>query len=360
MPTDFARADAGRRERPTDLPPAATQTWAPKLVLATVAVVVVGWLVGEVLLVLGAGALAAVALSAATNCLMDLGVPRRGVALALVAAALAIVVGAMTWLLAPEISAQTDELLQQLPRAWQSLLASLRHTEWGRALAHPPQVEESLAVVSNATGVLAIVLHNVALFVIVAFIGLYLAADPGPYCSGLLRLLPPPGRRRAMEVAQVVEQALQRWLLSRMLAMVIVGSVTALGLWLLSVQLALTLGLLSGLLTFIPYVGAIVSILPSLLLAFTQGSLTAMYVVLLYVGVHVLEGYLITPLIEQKAVQLPPGLSIAAQLILWTLAGAWGLALASPIAATLLIVTNMLYIEDALHEGPAVSTDVGA
>jgi predicted PurR-regulated permease PerM len=74
--------------------------------------------------------------------------------------------------------------------------------------------------------------------------------------------------------------------------------------------------------------------------------------------VHVLEGYLVTPLIEQKAVQLPPALSIASQVILWTLAGAWGLALASPIAATLLIVVNMLYIEDELEESPAVPTEV--
>jgi predicted PurR-regulated permease PerM len=357
MPTELARVEATRRERPSDLAPA-TATGALKPLVAIIAVAVIWWLVGEVLLVLGAGALAAVALSAATSRLMELGVPRRGAALALVVVILVLIVGATSWLLAPEISAQTDQLLQQLPRAWQSLLDSLRRTEWGRALSHPPAVEDSLAVVSNATGVLAIVLHNIALLAIVVFVGLYLAADPGPYYGGLMRLLPPPRRRRAMEVALVVEQALRRWLLSRIVAMVIVGSVTALGLWLLNVQLALTLGLLSGLLTFIPYLGAIVSLLPALLLAFTQSSLVAAYVLLLYIGVHVLEGYLVTPLIEQKAVQLPPALSIASQVILWTVSGPWGLALASPIAATLLIVVNMLYIEDELEESAAVPTEV--
>jgi predicted PurR-regulated permease PerM len=289
---------------------------------------------------------------------MRLGIQRRGAALALVVLTFVLVAGATGWLLAPEISAQTDELLQQLPKAWQSLLASLRRTEWGRALAHPPQVEESIAVVSNATGLLAIALHNVALFVIVVFVGLYIAVDPAPYYSGLLRLLPPRRRRRATEVGQVVEQALRRWLLSRFVAMAIVGSITAVGFWLLNIQLALTLGLLSGLLTFIPYVGAIVALVPALLLALTQGTLVAAYVVLLYIGVHVLEGYLVTPLIEQKAVQLPPALSIASQVLLWTLAGAWGLALASPIAATLLIIINMLYIEDELDESAAVPTEV--
>jgi predicted PurR-regulated permease PerM len=355
MPIDLARADAGRREHPNVRP---APTRLTKLVVGAVVVSAIWWLAGEVLLVLCAGVLAAIALNAATTFLMDLGVRRRGVALSLVVLTIVLVVGATGWLLAPEISAQTDELLQQLPRAWQSLLTSLRRTEWGRALAHPPQVEESIAVVSNATGLFAIALHNVALLVIVVFVGLYIAADPAPYYWGLIRLLPPRRRRRATEVAQVVEQALRRWLLSRFLAMGIVGSVTALGLWLLNIQLALTLGLLSGLLTFIPYIGAIVSLLPALLLALTQSTAAAAYVLLLYIGVHVLEGYLVTPLIEQKAVQLPPALSIASQVLLWTLAGPWGLALASPIAATLLIVVNMLYIEDELDEIPAVPTEV--
>jgi predicted PurR-regulated permease PerM len=362
MPTEFARADTGRRERSSNLPAASTSAWAFRLMVGAFAFVGISWLLGQVLLVLGAGALAAVALSAATNRVMELGVRRRSLALALVVAGLVLVVGATSWLLAPEISAQTDQLLQQLPHAWQNVLESLRRSEWGRALARPPQapqVEESLAVVSNATGVFAIVLHNVGMLMIAAFVGLYLAADPGPYCTGIIRLLPPSRRRRAAEVAQVVEQALERWLLSRLVAMVIVGSVTALGLWLLNVHLALTLGLFSGLLTFIPYIGAVVSLLPALLLAFTQGSLAALYVLLLYIAVHMLEGYLVTPLIEQKAVQLPPGLSIAAQLVFWTLAGPWGLALASPIAATVLIAVNMLYIEDELDETPAIPTEVG-
>ena len=176
MPIDLARADAGRRQHPEVRP----SSRAPKLAVAAVIVVAIWWLAGEVLLVLGAGVLAAIALSAATSFLMDLGVRRRGAALAIVVLTLVLVVGVTAWLLAPEISAQTDELLQQLPKAWESVLASLRRTEWGRALAHPPQVEESIAVVSNATGLLAIVLHNVALFAIVVFVGLYVVSHRIP------------------------------------------------------------------------------------------------------------------------------------------------------------------------------------
>jgi predicted PurR-regulated permease PerM len=338
---------------PTSIPPTAgSASWlmAGGLLLAA-------WFLGKVLLVLAAGLLAAIALGAFTDWWLAHGVRRRILALAIVVFVGAGLLGATGWLLAPEISQQTDELVQQLPQAWNTLLQSLQRWGWGRALLQPPAPQEQLAVVTNATGLFAAALHEIALLAIVLFLGLYLSANPEPYRHGLLRLFPQQRRGRAREVLEVIGTALQRWLLSRLLAMLVVGVCIALGLWLLEVQLALTLGLLSGLLTFIPYLGAIVSAVPAVLLALTQGWMPALWVVLLYVGVHIVEGYFVTPLIEQQAVWLPPGVSIAAQIILWTLAGVWGLALASPIAATLLVLINMLYIEDRLGEAAAVPTN---
>ena len=357
MPTE-TRGAAGRVvERIGEAAPAPTPvlSWAP--LIAGGVLLLAWWWLGKVLLVLVAGVLAAIALSAFTDWLMTHGVSRRIPALAIVVLGGAAALGGTGWLLAPEISAQTDELMQQLPRAWSTLLQNLQQWGWGRALAQPPPAQEQLAVVSNATGMLTAALHEIALLAIVLFLGFYLAANPEPYRRGLLRMLPPERRRRATEVLEMIGAALQRWLLSRLFAMVVVGCSTALGLWLLDIQLALTLGLLSGLLTFIPYLGAIVSALPAILLALTHGWMPAAWVVALYLGVHIVEGYLVTPLIEQQAVYLPPGASIAAQVILWTLAGVWGLALASPIAATLLVLVNMLYIEDTLHETAAVPTN---
>jgi len=166
---------------------------------AAVVVVAVCWLVGHVLLVIGAGVLAAVALGSFTSWLTEHGVARRGVALALVLASIVVVVGATGWLLAPEISEQTDQLVQQVPQAWQSLLEKMRHYEWGRALA-TPQASESLAVVTNATGAVASIFAAIGELAIVAFIGVYLAVDPEPYRHGILRLLrraraPPRGEQ---------------------------------------------------------------------------------------------------------------------------------------------------------------------
>jgi predicted PurR-regulated permease PerM len=357
MPNELARDERSRAGEPASRAKQASVSVVASATLAGIVIVTgICWLISDVVLVLAAGILAAIALGSFTDWLMAHGVARRGLALAIVMISIAVVVAGAGWMLAPEISSQTDELVQQLPRAWHGLMDGLRRYEWGRSLISP-HPGEPLAVVSNASGVVASALRTVGEFAIVLFIGVYLALDPEPYRRGLLRLLPKERRARTTEVLAIVGVALQRWLWSRLVAMVIVASATALGLWLLDVPLALTLGLLSGVLTFVPYLGAIVSAVPALLIALAQGWVQVLDVVLLYVGVHVVEGYLVTPLIEQQAVWLPPALSIAAQVILFTLAGVWGLALASPIAATALVAVNMLYIEDRLGETAAVPTE---
>jgi len=357
MPNELARDERPRASEPASHAKRTHVTVVASAALAGVIIVgAIGWLIFDVLLVLAAGILVAIALGSFTDWLMARGVVRRGFALAIVIVSIGAALSGMGWLLAPEISAQTDELVQQVPRAWQGLMESLRRYEWGRALVSPHS-GEPLTVVSNATGVVASALRTVGELGIVIVIGVYLALDPEPYRRGLLRLVPNGRRARTADVVAVVGVALQRWLLSRLVAMVIVATATALGLWLLGVQLALTLGLLSGLLTFVPYLGAIVSAVPALLLALSQGWIAVLDVLLLYVTVHAVEGYLVTPLIEQQAVWLPPALSIAAQVTLFALAGVWGLALASPIAATALVAVNMLYIEDRLGETAAVPTE---
>jgi predicted PurR-regulated permease PerM len=357
MPNELARDERSRGGDPaSDAKRASVSVVASAALAGAIIIGGICWLICDVLLVLAAGTLVAIALGSFTDWLIARGVARRRLALAIVMISIAVALSAVGWLLAPEISAQTDELVQQMPRAWHGLMESLRRYEWGRALASP-HPGEPLAVVSNATGVVTSALRTVGELGVVVVVGVYLALDPEPYRRGLLRLVPTERRARTAEVLAVVGVALQRWLLSRLVAMVIVATATALGLWLLGVQLALTLGLLSGLLTFVPYLGAIVSAVPALLIALSQGWMEVLDVVLLYVAVHVVEGYMVTPLIEQQAVWLPPALSIAAQVTLFTLAGVWGLALASPIAATTLVAVNMLYIEDRLGETAAVPTD---
>ena len=130
--------------------------------------------------------------------------------------------------------------------------------------------------------------------------------------------------------------------------MTIVGVLSGLGLWLFGVPLALTLGLLAGLLTFIPYVGAIVSAIPAILMALLIDFSHAVYIVLLYVGIHIVEGYILSPLIQERTVYIPPMLMLSALTALTIILGIPGLIIATPLTAIVLVLIKKIYIEDIL------------
>jgi len=129
------------------------------------------------------------------------------------------------------------------------------------------------------------------------------------------------------------------------------GVLTGLGLWLLGIPLALTLALLAAVLTFVPYVGAIVSAIPALLLGLVHSPTMVLYVAILYVIVQLVEGYLLTPLIQQETVALPPALTIASLVLFGALFGPLGLMLGTPLAAVGLVLVRMAYVEDVLEQG---------
>jgi predicted PurR-regulated permease PerM len=184
--------------------------------------------------------------------------------------------------------------------------------------------------------------------VIILFIGLYGALDPGVYKRGLTMLLAPSIQERGDEVLRAAGATLRNWLTAQLLAMTVVGMLTGLGLWLAGVPLAFALGLIAGLLAFIPNIGPIIAIAPALLLALPEGRTTLLIVLAVYLGVQALESYVITPLIQQEKVSLPPALVIAAQLLFGVLFGILGLALATPIAAVVMTIVGMVYVQSYL------------
>ena len=152
------------------------------------------------------------------------------------------------------------------------------------------------------------------------------------------------------DVLDAVGDTLRRWLVGRALLMVINGVCTAAGLWLLGIPLALTLGTIAGLLNFVPNIGPIIAGVPAVLIAWTHGPMPAFYVLLLYVALQSLDGYVLTPLIQQRTVSLAPALTIAVQVLFGVLAGTMGLLLATPVTAATLVLVRKLYLEDVLGD----------
>jgi predicted PurR-regulated permease PerM len=115
-----------------------------------------------------------------------------------------------------------------------------------------------------------------------AIIAIYLAAEPQRYRSGLLRLLPLSMHRRASELFDATAEILGRWLAGQLMVMATVGLLSGLGLWALGIKAAFVLGLVGGLMSFVPYVGAIITAVPATLFALTQGPYYALAVVAMY------------------------------------------------------------------------------
>lgn len=255
--------------------------------------------------------------------------------------------------LAPQLSEQSEKLLEQLPAALDNINQKNQYLGWLQNLVQHNS-SAPLAAAGKMTGrflgFFATTLGVISSVFIVLFVGLYLCFTPGYYLEGILHLIPPSRRDRGREVFKALNHTLGRWLIGRFVGMLAVSLMTFVGLLFLDVPLSLGLAVLAGVLTFIPYLGPIIAAVPALLLSSMQSSTSALYVMILYLLVQTVESYLITPLIQQKEVSLPPVLTLASQVVLGNIFGFLGMLLASPLTAGTLVLVKMLYIEDILDE----------
>jgi predicted PurR-regulated permease PerM len=193
-------------------------------------------------------------------------------------------------------------------------------------------------IVSSTVGAL------VGLFVIL-IVGLYVAFGPDMYRDGFLSMLPPDKRRRAREVLDVCSHTLRGWFVAQLVSMGVIGTLSTIILYALDVPLALTLGIMAGLLTFIPNLGPLLALLPPTLLALMDSWTKAVAVVGLYVLVQIVESYLITPMVQKRVINLPPALTILAQVLVGVISGPLGLVLAAPMLALVQVLVRELWVK---------------
>jgi predicted PurR-regulated permease PerM len=259
-------------------------------------------------------------------------------ALACVGATLVILVVLAAVVIGPQLAAQADALSTSLPAAVAELQSRVREVP---VLAHlldalPPAttlLTSRADVLGRITGFFSTTFGAIANVLIVIAVGAYLAVDPQLYIGGFARLFPRRLRRQVPDVMNALGTTLGWWLASKAISMAVIGVLTGIGLWLLDIPMPATLGLVTALLTFIPNIGPLLSVIPAALLALLQGPLAMVYVLLLYAGVQFVETYLVTPKVQQDMVAIPPAVTLVAQLLAGVLAGGLGLVLAAPLAA---------------------------
>ncbi len=312
-----------------------------------VSVLVLVWMARYFLLLLFAGVVGGLMLSIPTSWAQRKFRLRRGLALLIVLVSLAGTFAGLAALRGPALLEQIGALQQDLPRAAQQILTSLNGESWGRwlisnVMASAKSSESFAFAVSGLSGLMSATTLAVAGLIVAAFTSLFLASEPEFYLRGLHRMTPVRQRAALIQCLESARVSLQAWLFAKIVSMAIIGVMVALGLWLLRIPLPGTLGILAGLLTFIPNLGPVISVLPAALLAFAISPSRGLLTLLLFGLVHFLEGNLVTPLAERTIVTLPPALTLAVQLVLASTTGVLGVAIAAPITAVILGVLSVL------------------
>ena len=323
----------------------------PLLVALLVAgLALLAWRLADVLLLGFGGVLVAVLLRHLAKGLSRWTRLPVGAALAAVVLGLALMAVLFITSVGPRVAEQFEQLWQALPQALERFRSLVARYDWGRDLLATGGQPRAGTLLGMATGLLGTVFNALTDALLVLVVALFLAADPASYRHGLLRLAPPARRPRATEILDALDAGLWRWILGQSTAMLCVGAITAAGLTLLGIPLALALGILAGLLNFVPYLGPILSGGPAVLIAFTQSPADALNTLLLFVAIQNLEGYVLTPMLQRRAVSIPPALGILAIVGLSALFGTYGVLFATPLLLVVMILVRMLYVEDALGD----------
>ncbi len=354
------------------------------------------WVAQDLMFITFLGVLFGLAVARGADFLERFRVPRGLGSVLIVAAFLGVIVGLGAWA-APTLRAQSSELRTQLPQALDRVegwLSSHRDGFLGQLL--PPQAAAPPAGQAPAPGAPAVpqgqraptqpsrggspeptgALHGlsqslsgqlgavgrylfsflsstvavVAGLLLILFTAIYIGVEPELYHKGLLHLFPHWARSRADEVLEAIGFTLRRWLVAQLLMMAAIGVTTAIGLTLLGVKAALALGLIAGLLEFIPMLGPVLSAVPGIAMAFLDSPQKALFVALVYWGVQFLEGHILQPLLMKRGVDLPPVVTLVGLSLMAIVFGFLGMLVAVPVLAAVMVTVKMLYVEDVVGD----------
>ena len=313
--------------------------------LALLALVLFATKIAGVLLLVFAGIVLAVAIRAAARPLARRTRLSDTWSVALVSAAIAVVLIGGFYLFGRQVASQASELFAAVQAAWEKIQAHVANMPMGNWVIESVQStsgDDAMAKVAKGTFTAFGAIGDA---ILVAFLALYLAADPATYRNGALMLLPKAARPSVGEALDAAGDALRKWLLGQLGAMLFVGVLTALGLWIAGVPLAIPLGILSGVLDFVPVVGPLVAAIPGVLIAFAQGPQVAIYALFVYIAVQFIEGHVVIPLAQKWAVSMPPALALVAIVTFGVVFGLPGVLFALPLAVVTMVMVQKLYVE---------------
>ncbi|MCD9046578.1 AI-2E family transporter [Luteimonas sp. MHLX1A] len=280
----------------------------------------------------------------------------HGVALAVV---LVLLIGGLSTLLAlfgAQAASELATLVETMPAAAQSFQDWVDTTRLGPVIHE--QIEALRGNVNRlmgTAGAMAMSLTSGLLELFLVLVGgIYMAAQPQLYRKGALKLVPRSVRLTTAEALDASGRALQMWLGGQLVAMLLVGALTGIALWMLGVPAAFALALIAFLLDFVPIIGPIVAAVPGILLGFTVSPKIGLATLVVYIVIQQIESNIIQPLIQQRAVELPPALLLFALFGFGALYGLPGLLLAAPLTVFVYVLVKKLYVRELLDTETSV------
>lgn len=331
-----------------------------KRVLIVLGVVALGyflWLTSDVLLLVFAAILAAVVLSTIASLLVEyLYVPERWALFFATILALGVIIG-FGYLFGAQIWGQLGQLAERLPAAIESAGERLGIDDATKRLEDAIESQPGSSVIARITrlgyGVFG-VLANVALVLVAS---VYFASNPDVYRRGFAMLFPPDQQDRVFEALDSTGRVLRLWLAGQLVTMVLVGTLSALAYWWIGLPSPIALGIIAGITNFIPFLGPFISAAPPLIFAIAMNMETVLWTLGAVVLIQQFEGNIATPLIQKRAVSLPPAVGVFAIVVFGVVFGIPGVFLAVPLAASLLALIRKLWVRETLHSDIAGHED---
>ncbi len=388
----MASSGTGRKAEQSGSPGGERRGWPTRDILRTLAIIAgfyitlrLFWVGRSVVILTFLGVLFGLALTAGVDRLERRRVPRAVGAVLILGAFVGALVG-IAAVTAPSITGQLRELKTELPEAIGKIQRWVRERQEGVSqvfeqvnpdtpvAADPVQdsgqqkpaarseksrekgtegqglADQIGGVGRHVFGFFSSTLAVLGGMVLILFVTLFVAIDARTYQDGLMHLFPHEARPRAREVLSETAVMLRRWLLTQFISMVLVGTLTAIVLLLLGVKAALALGIIAGILEFIPIAGPVIASVPGIAMGFLDGPEKAVYVALAYVVIQQAEANLLYPLLMKKGLELPPVLTIFTQGVMSIVFGFLGLLVAVPMLAATIVPIKMLYVRDVVGD----------
>jgi predicted PurR-regulated permease PerM len=256
-----------------------------------------------------------------------------------------IILGLLLWFMGSKISAQIAELSNTLPHTVNAAKASMGKTPLGQKILQNFQDDDSHKLMNTVQTFFSTSFGVLGDIYIILLLGIFFTASPSLYKNGILLLVPKHKKELGKHILNRVGLSLKGWLKGMMISMLLITILITAGLTIFGVPVAMILGLITGILELIPNIGSLIAMIPGVLLAFTIGTNTAIFVALFYIVCQTIVANIVTPLLQKRIINMPPALTLASQLIMGAVSGALGIILAVPLLAIIIILVDELYVK---------------